>query len=78
LLNKNNIKQFFNYTSGNSDINRENNNCSLSLRSLWGLWCSMPLSTIFQFYRGGSVLLVEETRVPKENHRPVTSHWQTL
>ena len=25
-----------------------------------------------------SVLLVEETRVPRENHRPVTSHWQTL
>ena len=25
-----------------------------------------------------SVLLVEETRVPSENRRPVTSHWQTL
>jgi hypothetical protein len=25
-----------------------------------------------------SVLLVEETGVPRENHRPVTSHWQTL
>jgi len=25
-----------------------------------------------------SVLLVEETRVPWENPRPVTSHWQTL
>ena len=25
-----------------------------------------------------SVLLVEETRVPGENHRPVASHWQTL
>ena len=25
-----------------------------------------------------SVLLVEETRVPRENHRPVASHWQTL
>ena len=23
-------------------------------------------------------LFVEETRVPRENHRPVTSHWQTL
>jgi hypothetical protein len=22
------------------------------------------------------VLLVEETRVPGKNHRPVTSHWQ--
>ena len=25
-----------------------------------------------------SVLLVEETRVPWENHRPVSSQWQTL
>jgi uncharacterized protein YjlB len=25
-----------------------------------------------------SVLLAEETRVPGENHRPVTSYWQTL
>jgi hypothetical protein len=24
------------------------------------------------------VLLVEEIRVPRENHRPTTSHWQTL
>jgi len=25
-----------------------------------------------------SVLLVEETGVPGENHRPVASHWHTL
>jgi hypothetical protein len=25
-----------------------------------------------------SALLVEQTRAPRENHRPVTSHWQTL
>jgi hypothetical protein len=25
-----------------------------------------------------SVILVEETRVPWENHRPAASHWQTL
>jgi len=25
-----------------------------------------------------SVLLLEETRVPRENHQPVTSHCQTL
>jgi hypothetical protein len=25
-----------------------------------------------------SVLLVEETRVPRENHQPVACHWQTL
>ena len=28
--------------------------------------CLMPLSTIFQLYRGRSVLLVEETGVPTE------------
>jgi hypothetical protein len=33
---------------------------------------STPLSTIFQLYR--SDLLVDETRVPRENHRPVASH----
>ena len=27
---------------------------------------------------GRSVLLVEETGAHWENHRPVTSHWQTL
>ena len=25
-----------------------------------------------------SVLLVEQTEVPGENHRPTASHWQTL
>ena len=35
-----------------------------------GLWCLMPLSM--------SVLLVKQTGVRWENHRPVASHWQTL
>jgi hypothetical protein len=39
-----------------------------------GLWCLTVLSTIFQLYRDGQ-LLVEEIW---ENHRPATSHWQTL
>jgi hypothetical protein len=30
----------------------------------------MPLSA--------TVLLLEDTRVPRENHKSVTSHWQTL
>jgi hypothetical protein len=38
----------------------------------------MPLWTIFQLNCGSQVLLVEETAVPRENHRPVASHWQTL
>jgi len=34
----------------------------------------MPRSTIFQLYRCRSVVLVEETGVPGEIHRPVVSH----
>ena len=41
------------------------------------LWFLMPFSTIFQLNRGGQ-FYVEETRVPRENHWPVASHWQTL
>jgi hypothetical protein len=42
-------------------------------------WCLTSLSTIFQLYRGGQlVVLVEETGGPEENHRPIASHWQTL
>jgi len=33
---------------------------------------------VFQVISWRSVLLVEETWVPAENHRPVASHWQTL
>jgi hypothetical protein len=46
----------------------------------------LPINfNIFPIYFGNlfciswrSVLLVEETGVPGENHRPVASHWQTL
>jgi hypothetical protein len=34
-------------------------------------------STIFQLHHSGQ-LLVEETGVPRENHRPVKINWQTL
>ena len=36
----------------------------------FGLWCLMPLSTIFVL-SWQSVLLMEKTRVPRENHWPV-------
>ena len=49
-------------------------------RRVKGLWCLMPLSTIFHLYHGCRVLLVEETGdwVSGENHWPVECHWQTL
>jgi hypothetical protein len=43
-----------------------------------------PFAFVFSSARVSSaqywwlVLLVEETGVPEENHRPVQSHWQTL
>ena len=36
----------------------------------------MPLSTVFKLYCGGTVLLVEETGKPGENHRYVTSYYK--
>ena len=46
------------------------------LLTMLGIWRLMPLSIIFQLYRcGGSVLLMEETRV---NNSPATHQWQTL
>ena len=46
---------------------------------LWlGLWCLTTFSTIFQLYRGCQFLLVDETGVHGENHRPTASHRQTL
>jgi hypothetical protein len=38
----------------------------------------MPLSTIFQLYRGGPFLFVEETRVPRDNHQPAVEYVKML
>ena len=47
---------------------------SLYMVVVYGLWCSTPLSTIFPYVSWRSVLLVEETGIPRENHRHVASH----
>jgi hypothetical protein len=46
------------------------------------VWCMVLTATFnntsISVISWQSVLLVEETGVPRENHRPVASHWQTL
>jgi len=44
---------------------------------VWFMVFNATYNTI-SFISWRSVLLVEETGVPGENHRPVASHWQTL
>jgi hypothetical protein len=39
-----------------------------------GLWCFNATFNNILVISWGSVLLVEETRAPRENHRPVASH----
>jgi len=56
-------------------------NLSLRFSSLSVRVSAMVFNTTFNNISAiswRSVLLVEETGVPGENHRPVSSHWQTL
>jgi len=58
-----------------------NNKCIFSTLRLFVVWwCLTPLSTFnnISVTSWQSVLLVEETGGPTENHRSVASHWQTL
>ena len=63
------------------DINdKKRYNVSCLLFDGFGLWCMVFNATFYNISAipWRSVLLMEETRVPGENHRPVASHWQTL
>jgi hypothetical protein len=42
------------------------------------VWVKFRMFQQYFSYFVGSVLLIEETGVPGEKHRPVASHWQTL
>ena len=51
------------------------------MKSVWNLVWFMVFNATFNnisLISCPSVLLVEETGVPGENHLPVASHWQTL
>ena len=43
-----------------------------------GLWCLMPLRTIFQLYRGSQFYWWIKSEYPEKNHWSVASDWQTL
>jgi len=43
-----------------------------------GLWFLMPLSTIFQLYIVAVSFIGESNWSSQKNHRPATSHRQTL
>ena len=45
---------------------------------LFVLWCLNATFNNISVISWRSVLLVEVTEGPGDNHRPVTSHWQTL
>jgi hypothetical protein len=49
-------------------INVHYKEMGIEMDGLIGLWCLMPLSTIFQLYRGSQFYLVEETGVSGENN----------
>ena len=52
-----------------------NKNCNTKDFYFFIFGVLMPLSAIFQLISWRPVLVVEEARVPRENHRPWASNW---
>jgi hypothetical protein len=53
--------------------------CSINCCRSYAPLITLKVNTMWHCkYSSTSVLLVEETRVPAENYRPVASHWQTF
>jgi hypothetical protein len=51
----------------------DTNHILVTIMVWFGLWCLTPFSNI-SVISWRSVLLMKETGVPGENHRPVASH----
>jgi hypothetical protein len=45
---------------------------------LWFMVLNVPFNNILVMVANSWGFFVQETGVPGENHRPATSHWQTV
>jgi hypothetical protein len=80
---KNTVHRFHNYMLLILELYLVNRNLKIGIfrQIRFGLAWFMVFNATFNnisVISWRSVSLVEETGVPRENHRPVASHWQTL